>query len=180
MAKQVLASKAETTDDLLAEKWIADSSQTATDVLTHKIATIGENIGVRRFVRFDASGGGAVVEYIHGGGRVGVMLQISAPEMGDAVLEAGRNVCMQIAAMSPQFIARENVPEEFLASERTILLNQALEENKTAAKPKPENIITNMVEGRLSKSLKEICLLDQEYVKDGEHTVASYLKAVHP
>lgn len=179
MAKQVLASDAETAEALLEEKWIADPSQTAKDVLTHKIATIGENIGVRRFSRYSTDeSGSAVVEYIHGGGRVGTMLLISAPEITDAVLEAGRNICMQIAAMSPQFISRADVPAEHIASEKEILLRQALEENKTAAKPKPENIITNMVEGRLSKSLKEVCLLDQEYVKDGELTVAAYLKTI--
>ena len=180
MAKQVLASSANTVDALLEEKWIADSSQTAKDVLTNKIATIGENIGLRRFARYSAGEGNSIVEYIHGGGRVGVMLEISAPSASDfaPILEAGRNVCMQIAAMSPQFISREDVPAEHIASEKEILLRQALEENKTADKPKPENIITNMVEGRLSKSLKEVCLLDQEYVKDGEHTVGSYLKSV--
>jgi elongation factor Ts len=175
----VLNSKAENVDALLEEKFIADPSQTAKEVLTQKIATIGENIGVRRFSRYTADDG-AVVEYIHGGGRVGAILVVEAPAIDDAILDAARNVCMQIAAMSPQFLSRETVPAEHIAKEKEILLNQALEENKTAAKPKPENIITNMVEGRLSKSLKEVCLLDQEYVKDGEHTVASYLKSVNP
>ncbi|MCL2225975.1 MAG: translation elongation factor Ts [Defluviitaleaceae bacterium] len=180
MAKQALESSAETPEALLEEKWVADSSQTAKDALTNKIATIGENLGLRRFARFNATDGSAVVEYIHGGGRIGAMLLLSAPEINDAVLEAGRNVCMQIASMSPQFLSRDDVPAEHLKNERDFLLKQALDENKTAAKPKPENIITNMVEGRLSKSMKEICLLDQEYVKDGEFTVASYLKSVHP
>jgi len=176
MAKQALASSAQEVDALLEEKWIADSSQTAKDVLTNKIATIGENIGVRRFVRYNAADGNAIVEYIHGGGRVGTMLEIAGTS--DAVLEAGRNVCMQIAAMSPQFVSRETVPAEHIESEKAFLLKQALQENAEAAKPKPENIITNMVEGRLSKSLKEICLLDQEYVKDGELTVGAYLKTI--
>jgi elongation factor Ts len=180
MAKHALASSAETPEALLTEKWVADSSQTAQDVLTNKIATIGENIGLRRFARFSADGGGAIVDYIHGGGRVGAMLHITAPDLNDAVIEAARNICMQIAAMSPQFVSRDDVPAEHLAKEREFLLNQALKENETAAKPKPENIITGMVEGRLSKGLKEICLLDQEYVKESEHTVASYLKSVSP
>jgi elongation factor Ts len=181
VAKQVLASTADTAEALLLEKWVADSSQTVNDVLTNKIATIGENIGIRRFSRYTTDSG-AVVEYIHGGGRIGAMLVVEAPAINDAVLEAARNVCMQIASMSPQFVARADVPAEFLASEKQILLNQALEENKTAAKPKPENIIAGMVEGRLAKNLKEICLLDQEYVKaeDGKQTVEAYLKSVNP
>ncbi|MCL1842609.1 MAG: translation elongation factor Ts [Defluviitaleaceae bacterium] len=179
MAKQVLASSSDTAEALLEEKWVTDPSQSVKDVLTHKIATIGENISLRRFSRYTVTGSEAVVEYIHGGGRVGAMLTLSAPEINDAILEAGRNICMQIAAMSPQFVSRDNVPADHIASEKEILLKQALEENKTAEKPKPENIIANMVEGRLSKSLKEVCLLDQEYVKDGEYTVASYLKSVN-
>ncbi|MCL2456897.1 MAG: translation elongation factor Ts [Defluviitaleaceae bacterium] len=178
MANQVLNSKAETADDLLAENWLADSSQTARDVLNSKIAIIGENIGVRRFARYTADGNKAVIEYIHGGGRVGAMLVIEAPAINDAVLEAGRNICMQIAAMSPQFVSRDDVPAEHIAAEKEILTKQALEENKESDKPKPENVIEKMVEGRLSKALKEVCLNDQEYVKDGEHTVASYLKTV--
>jgi len=176
MANQALKSKAETTDDLLAEAWEPDPSQTAKDVLTQKIATIGENIGVRRFVRYNAGAGNSIVEYIHGGGRVGAMLEITGSS--DAVLEAGRNVCMQIAAMSPQFVSRDEVPAEHIATEKEILTKQAMQENEASDKPKPAQVIEKMVEGRLSKSLKEVCLEDQEYVKDGEHTVASYLKSV--
>jgi len=178
MANQALASTAATPDELLEEKWLADPSQTAKEVLTHKIATIGENIGLRRFARYTVDANEAVVEYIHGGGRIGAMLVISADAIGDKHIEAARNLCMQISAMSPQFISREDVPAEYIAKEKDFLLKQALEENKDAAKPKPENIIANMVEGRLSKSLKEICLLDQEYVKDGELNVAAYLKTI--
>jgi len=180
MARHALASGAETPEALLEEKWIADSSQTAKDVLVNKVATIGENIGLRRFERYSVTDGGAVVAYIHGGGRIGAMLHIAAQDMNDAIIEAGRNICMQIASMSPQFLSRDDVPAEHIANEKAFLLNQAMQENEKAAKPKPENIITNMVEGRLSKGLKEVCLLDQEYVKDGEHSVASYLKSVSP
>jgi len=178
MAKQALNSTATEVDALLDEQWIDDNSQTARDVLTNKIATIGENIGLRRFERYAAVADGAVVEYIHGGGRIGVMLEVSAGTINDAVLEAGRNVCMQIAAMSPQYVSSESISEENLAKEREILLQQALNENKESDKPKPENVIEKMVEGRLSKSLKEICLVDQEYVKDGEFTVGKYLQSV--
>ncbi|MCL1845929.1 MAG: translation elongation factor Ts [Defluviitaleaceae bacterium] len=179
VANQALVSDAKTADELLEEKWIADSSQTVKEVLANKIATIGENIGIRRFSRYTTdSANDAVVEYIHGGGRVGAMLLISAPAMNDAVLDAGRNICMQIAAMSPQFVSSEDIPAEHIASEKEILTKQAMQENETADKPKPAQVIEKMVEGRLAKSFKESCLVDQEYVKDAEFTVGSYLKSV--
>lgn len=178
MAQQALNSKAETTDDLLAEAWQADPSQTAKDVLTQKIATIGENITLRRFARYTASGSNAIVEYIHGGGKMGAMVEIEASAISDTTVEAARNVCMQIAAMSPQFVSRNEVPAEHIEKEKEILTRQAMQENEEAAKPKPPQVIEKMVEGRLSKGLKEVCLLDQEYVKDGDHTVESYLKSV--
>ncbi|MCL2198148.1 MAG: translation elongation factor Ts [Defluviitaleaceae bacterium] len=178
MAKQALASKADNAEALLAEKWVADPSQTAQDVLTNKIATIGENIGLRRFSRYSVDGNKAVVDYIHGGGKVGVILVVSAAEINDKVLEAGRNICMQIAAMNPQFNTRDDVPAEHIANEKAFLLKQAQEENAKAAKPKPDGVIEKMLEGRLAKSLKEICLYDQEYVKEDKVTVAEYLKGV--
>ena len=178
MAKQALNSKADNVEKILEEKWTGDTSVTVKEALAQKVATIGENIGLRRFARYEAVANGAIVEYIHGGGRVGVMLEITAPTVTDAVLEAGRNLCMQIAAMSPQFVSSADISPEYLANEKEILTKTALNENETADKPKPAQVIEKMVEGRLAKSLKEICLVDQEYVKDGEHTVASYLKSV--
>jgi len=180
MATQVLNSSAKTTDEVLEEAWAVDPSSKVKDVLTHKVATIGENIGLRRFEKYQAGENGAVVEYIHGGGRVGVLVELSAPAIDDGIIEAGRNVCMQIAALSPQFVSRDDVPAEFLVSEKSILTQQALRENEESAKPKPQNVIDKMVEGRLAKNLKETCLLDQEYVKDGEMNVGAYLKSVNP
>jgi len=171
-AAQALASTAGTVEEMLSEKWTSDPSVTVQDVLTQKIAIIGENIGIRRFERYNVSGNGLVVDYIHGGGRVGVMLEMEADSASDAVIEAGRNVCMQIAAMSPQFLDRNSVPAEYLDKEKEILIQQ------TMAEGKPANIAEKMVEGRLNKMLKEICLVDQEYVKDGELSVAQYLESV--
>jgi len=172
VAAQTLASGAESVDELLEEKWAADTSVTVKEAFSQKVATIGENIGLRRFQRYTLSGNGVVVDYIHGGGRVGVMLELNADSVNDAVIEAGRNVCMQIAAMSPQFVDRTHVPQDYLDKEREILTQQ------TMAEGKPANIAEKMVEGRLNKALKEICLVDQEYVKDGEMNVAQYLKSV--
>ena len=176
VAVEALNSDVKTVDALLEKKWTPDTTQTVKDILTNKVATIGENIGIRRFEKYDASG--RIVDYIHGGGRIGVMLEITADEINDAVFEAGRNVCMQIAAMSPQYLDRSSVSKEYLANEKEILTQQANNENAESDKPKPAQVIEKMVEGRLSKQLKEICLLDQEYVKEDKKTVAEYLKSV--
>ena len=179
MAKQALNSTATDVDALLAEKWLEDPSQTAKEVLTHKIATIGENIGLRRFERYEVGAGSSLIEYIHGGGRVGVMLEIKAAEMSDAVVEVGRNICMQIAAMSPQFVSSAQMSQEYIAAEKEILLKTALNENAEMEKPRPDNVIEKMVEGRLQKQLKEICLVESEYVRDDSMTVGQYLKTVN-
>jgi len=178
MAKQALNSSAATVEELLAEKWLADPSQTAQEVLIHKVATIGENLGVRRFERYEAGANSALTEYIHGGGRIGVMLEISAAEINDAVLEVGRNICMQIAAMSPQFVSSADMSQEYIENEKAILLRTALNENEQEAKPKPPGVIEKMVEGRLKKQLKEVCLVESEYVKDDSITVGQYLDTV--
>ena len=177
MAAQALNSTTTTVEDLLAEKWIADSSQTAQEVLTHKVATIGENIGLRRFERYQASGDNTLIEYIHSGGRVGVMLELSG-NTDDAAREAGRNVCMQIAAMSPQFVSSKEMPQEYIDKEKEILLKTALAENEDLPKPLPESVIEKKVSGRLNKQLKEICLIESEYVRDDSMTVGQYLATV--
>ena len=179
MAQQALSSSAQTVDELLAEKWVADATQTAGEVLTHKIATIGENLGLRRFSRYEADANSILIDYIHGGGRVGVIIKISAPEFNEAVIEAGRNVCMQIAAMSPQFVSSADMSQEYIAKEKEILTKTALLENEQSDKPKPEGVIVKMVEGRLQKQLKEICLVESEYVSDDSMTVGQYLKTVN-
>ena len=177
MSKQALESGANTVEAVLAEKWVADPSQTAQEVLTHKVATIGENLTFRRFERYEANG--TLIDYIHGGGRVGVMLEICAPEVNDAVLEVGRNVCMQISAMSPQFVSSQEMSQEYIENEKRILLQTALNENEQEEKPKPPAVIEKMVEGRLKKQLKEICLVESEYVRDDSMTVGQYLATVN-
>jgi len=178
MAAQVLNSSATTVEALLTEKWVADPSQTAQEALTHKVVTIGENLGVRRFERYEAGVNSVIIDYIHGGGRVGVMLEISAADMNDAVLEVGRNVCMQIAAMSPQFVSSADMSQEYIAKEKEILTKTALTENEQETKPKPAGVIEKMVEGRLKKQLKEVCLVESEYVRDDSMTVGQYLETV--
>ena len=165
-----LKSKAEDMQAFLAEKW--PTGETVQEVLTQKIATIGENIGIRRFIRYIAGDNGAIVHYTHGGGRVVVMMELESNTINEELVEAGRNLCMQIAAMSPLFVSRDDVPEDFIAKEKEILLQQAINEGR------PANVAEKVVEGRLKKNLVSMCLLEQEYVKDGDMNCAKYLESV--
>lgn len=172
VAAQVTASNAETVEALLSEKWNADASVTVEEALSQKIAVIGEKLTIRRFEKFVKSENGVLISYIHAGGKVAVMLELISSTSNDVVLEAGRNICMQIAAMSPKFVTREEVPGDFIEKEKEILTQQALGEGK------PANIVEKMIAGRLNKSLKEMCLVDQEYVKDGDMNVLQYVASV--
>ena len=172
VANQALESGAADMDAFLQEAWKADPSKTVKDSLVEKIAVIGENLSIRRFEKIETEG--AVVSYIHGGGRIGVLVAADTAVVNDAVKEALVNVAMQVAALSPKYVSAADVSEEYKNHEKEILLAQAKLENPN----KPDNIIEKMIIGRLNKELKEICLLDQPYVKDGDVTVGQYIKSV--
>lgn len=169
---QIFPSKAESVEALLEEKNLSGEG-TLNDYLVDMIATIGEKLSIRRFDKIESEG--IVVPYIHGGGRIGVLVEAKADNT-DAVKEALKNVAMQIAALSPRYVDEDSVDPSFLEHERNILTTQA--KNDPANAKKPDNIIEKMIEGRIKKELKEVCLLDQPYVKDPDQTVASYLKSV--
>ncbi|MDY2968539.1 MAG: translation elongation factor Ts [Butyricicoccus pullicaecorum] len=152
---------------------------TVETALQEKVLTIGENIQIRRFARFDANT--VNVAYNHMGGVIGtlVALEVSDNLKDNAtVKELGKDIGMQAAAMNPAFMDKSEVDEATLAKEKEILLAQALEENKTAAKPKPEQIIHKMVEGRIGKYYEENCLLQQAFVKENKVTVEQHIAAV--
>lgn len=172
VALQVSQTSAKNIDELFSEKWIDDDTITVKDVLSQKISIIGENLNIRRFEKFEGSENSVFVSYIHGGGKVAVLTELNSSVNNDKVIECGKNLCMQIAAMSPKFVYKTDISEEFIQKEREILTQQAMNEGK------PEAIAKKMVEGRLNKELKEFCLTEQEYVKDGNLTVASYLKEI--
>ena len=233
VAKQALNSGAADVEALLAEKWTDDPAKTVKDALVEKVAVIGENLNIRRFEKVEAP---VVVDYIHGGGRIGVILGAEGAS-GDAVTEALKNIAMQIAAMNPQYISRDDISSDEMSKLKEITIDSALNDAPTLPKPilqklidsavgeklwsdediaayeKEKNnkfvfnflsdaakaklgelamkgrdsyiadkIFSGLVEGRISKQLKEICLLDQVYVKaeDGKQTVAAYLKSVSP
>lgn len=176
VAEQVFASSAETVEALLAEKWVKDDAKTVQEELVSQIAVIGENLSIRRFKKIAADG--VVVPYVHGGGRIGVLVEATTDVVNDEVKEALRNVAMQIAALNPKYTSRDEVSEEFIAHEKEILLAQIKNDPKEASKP--EKVIEGMINGRINKEMKEICLLDQVYVKaeDGKQSVAKYIEEV--
>lgn len=149
-------------DALLASEM---DGKTVKDIVTEAIAKIGENISVRRFVRYE-SAEGKVYSYIHGGGKIGVLVDMKG---GDA--ELGKDIAMQVAAANPQFLNRNEVPDSELEHEKDILTEQARNEGK------PENIIAKMVMGRINKYYKEVCLVDQEFIRDGDLTISKLLKS---
>ena len=177
VAKQALASSAADMDAFMEEPWIEDSSKTVKDALVEQVAVIGENLKIRRFEKAEAENG-CVVDYIHGGGRIGVVAVAESSVVNDTVKEAARNLCMQIAALNPKYISRDEISEEYIAHEKEILRAQIMNDPKESQKP--EKVINGMIEGRVNKELKEICLVDQVYVKaeDGKQTVAKYLEQV--
>ncbi len=177
VAEQAVLSNAADLDSFLAEKWIEDDSKTVKDALVEKIAVIGENLNIRRFQKVVAANG-CVVSYVHGGGRIGVIVEGETSVVNDEVKEALTNIAMQVAALNPKYVARAEISEEYIAHEKEILLAQIMNDPKESQKP--EKVIKGMIEGRVSKELKEICLLDQVYVKaeDGKQTVAKYLEEV--
>lgn len=170
VAAQALASDTTDMDTFMAEPWIEDASITVKDALVQKVSVIGENLQIRRFEKIVTDG--YVGSYIHGGGRIGVLVEMACNEANDAVREAAKNVAMQVAALNAKFLCREEIPGDYLAKEKEILMEQAATENK------PLNILEKMVEGRIAKELKEICLVDQLYFKDDELTVGKYIAKV--
>ncbi len=177
VAQQAVESDAADLDAFLAESWIEDSSKTVKDALVEKIAVIGENLNIRRFQKVVAEKG-CVVSYIHGGGRIGVIVEAETETVNDAVKEAMTNIAMQIAALNPKYVSRDEISPEYIAHEKEILLAQIMNDPKESQKP--EKVINGMIEGRVNKELKEICLVDQVYVKaeDGKQTVGKYLEQV--
>ncbi len=163
-------------DSFLAESWAKDSSITVSEKLATMIAKIGENMNIRRFEQIQ-SNDGIAVSYIHAGGKVGVLVEAKTDSDSDAVKECLKNVAMQVAAMNPKYVSQADVSEEYKESQKALLLAQAKNDPKNEGKP--ENIIEKMIIGRLNKELKEVCLLEQEYVKaENKETVAKYLEQV--
>jgi len=177
VAEQAVNSSAADLDAFLAEPWKEDSSKTVQDALVDKIAVIGEKLSIRRFEKVEEPQG-CVVSYVHGGGRIGVIVDAETNVVNDAIKEALTNIAMQVAALYPKYVATSDVSEEYKAHEKEIIAAQIEQDPKMAGKP--EKVIEGAIVGRLNKELKEVCLLEQVYVKaeDGKQTVAQYLAQV--
>lgn len=156
-------------DALLQQKFVGNPQKTITDLVSDATVAIGEKISIRRFVRY-AAAAGAVESYIHLGGKIGVLLEVSNDVASTRTLEVFKSyyhdLALQIAAAKPTFVRKEQVPMDELNKEKEILRAQALNEGK------PEKIVDKMVEGRIEKYFKEVCLLEQPYVKDGEKSIS--------
>ena len=175
IAKTIVIENPADTDALLTCK-VADGETTVGDLITEKTAKIGEKITVRRFARYEGKDG-YVDSYIHMGGKVGVLVQATCPEVNDAVKEVLHDVALQIAAASPvapEYVTRDEVKAEHLQHETDILAAQARNEGK------PEKIIEKMVQGRINKFYEEVCLVEQIFVKDGETRVGKMIETKAP
>lgn len=164
VAKQIALTNPKDVEELLAAKSIVEGDKTVQEVLTNKIATIGENMSIRRFARFESTG--LVEKYIHGEGKIGVLVEL---ENGES--ELAKDVCMQIAAAKPEFLDRESVPAERVEKEMEILKAQAMNEGK------PAEIAEKMVQGRIGKFYGEICLVEQDFVKNPDMKIKQLLES---
>ena len=175
VAEQAMDTTAADVEGFLAEPWKFDTNETVGEELAHQIATIGENMNIRRFAKISTDG--HIVSYIHAGGKIGVLVEADTDASGEAIDECMKNIAMQVAAMNPKYVSTDEVSEEYKAHELEILVAQAKNDPKNANKP--DNIIEKMVQGRLNKELKEVCLLEQEYVKaENKESVAQYVANV--
>ena len=175
VAEQAMDTEAADVEAFLAEAWKFDTTKTVQEALAGQIAVIGENMNIRRFTKVSEENG-FVASYTHMGGKIGVLVDVETDVINDAVKEMAKNIAMQAAALKPVYTNRSEVSQEYIEHEKEILTAAAKNE-KPAANDK---IISGMVMGRINKELKEICLLDQVYVKaeDGKQTVAKYVEEV--
>ena len=162
-------------ESFMNDKWDLDNSKTVKEELSSQISIIGENINIRR-IDVVENQNGFVHDYIHGGGRIGVLVSIDSDIVNDQIKEMAKHVAMQVASMRPRFVNESELTDDFKKKEKEILFEEA----KNTAKDKPDNIIMGMVEGRFNKHLKEICLVNQVFIMaaDGKQTVQAYVDEV--
>ena len=177
VAEQALETEAADIDAFLAEPWKFDTSKTVNEALAGQVAVIGENMKIRRFQKVEEENG-FVASYTHMGGQIGVLVDVVTDVVNDEIKEMAKNVAMQVAALNPKYTNRNEVSEEYIAHEKEILMAQI--QNDPKESQKPEKVIQGMISGRINKELKEICLLDQVYVKaeDGKQSVEKYVAEV--
>lgn len=168
VSKMALNTEKTTVEELLTEE--AEEGNDLQTVLNNKVAKIGEKLDFRRFAKVSTNG--QVAGYIHGAGKIAVLVEMETEGRDEKILTLGKDVAMQVAAMNPKYVSRDDVDAEYIAHETEVLTQQALNEGK------PANIVEKMVKGRLEKELKEVCLLEQPFVKDPDFTVKKLVEAV--
>ena len=177
VAAQALNTTAADIEAFLAEPWALDPSKSVNEALAGQIAVIGENMNIRRFQQV-CEENGFVASYIHMGGKIGVLVDVSTDVVNDEIKEMAKNVAMQVAALKPLYTTRAEISADYIEHEKEILMAQI--QNDPKESQKPQKVIEGMINGRINKELKEICLVDQVYVKaeDGKQTVGDYVKQV--
>ncbi|MFV0529309.1 MAG: translation elongation factor Ts [Lachnospiraceae bacterium] len=175
VAEQAIETSAASTEEFLAETWKFEAGKTVQEELASQISVIGENMNIRRFQKLTQENG-FIASYIHMGGKIAVLVSVETDVVNENIEEMGKNLAMQIAAIKPLYTSRDEVDPEYIARETETLTAQAKNEKPDAN----DKIISGMVAGRVNKELKEICLLDQVYVKaeDGKQTVDKYVQEV--
>ena len=173
VAKQASETTAADMDAFFEEKWALDPQFTVKEALSQQVAVIGENLNIRRFEKYEKTQAGKLVSYIHGGGRIGVMVGFETDLADKAEFkDYAKDIAMQVAASAPTYLDKASVPSETIEKEKEILTVQAINEGK------PANIAEKMVMGRISKYYKEVCLLEQPFIKDGDLSVTQYTEKV--
>lgn len=174
---QIVSTDVQDVEALKNEKWALDPSMTVAEKHAAMVAKIGENMNIRRFAKVSEENG-IVVSYIHAGGKIGVLVDVETDVVNDAIKEMAKNVAMQAAALKPQYTTRAEVDADYISREKEILLAQIMNDPKESQKP--QKVIDGMINGRINKELKEICLMDQTYVKaeDGKQSVSAYVAQV--
>ena len=177
VAEQALESYNGDLEKFLNEKWKFDTSKTLKDELSSQISVIGENLSIRRIEKIESKNG-LVFDYMHAGGKIGVLVSVESNVVNDDIKEMTKHLAMQVASMKPKYVSESEIDEDYKNKEREILLEKAKNDPKNAGKP--ENILQKVVEGGLNKELKEVCLLNQIYImaEDGKQTIEQYVAEV--
>ena len=177
VAKQALNSNSNDLESFLNEKWKLDESKTVKDELSSQISVIGENLSIRRFQRI-SSPNGIVYDYVHAGGKIGVLVSIESSVVNDSIKEMAKHIAMQVASMKPKYVNESEIDEDYKNKEREILLEKAKNDPKNSGKP--DEILKKVVEGGLNKELKEVCLNNQVYImaEDGKQTIEQYVQTI--
>jgi elongation factor Ts len=167
LTEHIISSESQTVDQVLSDNWYGDASKDVNAVIKEAIANIGENINLRRFIKYSSQG--FLHGYIHMGGKIGVLVDFSG-EKSEENINVANNIAMHIAAKAPEYLDRKKVDKEVIEKEKKIYKEQMLNEGK------PEHIIDNIVEGKIDKYFTQICLVEQEYVRDNDKTVGELLE----